>query len=282
MFCIWSFEIANVNRAFDSMLIQNSARCDACVYLMKNKNPNAAIFIPISERFFLSSHTGLWRLCRYALTPILLTNSTLPQLLSKFVATDINEIGRLKKDIATEAYIDEWRHLNVPIANVTSIDNRLKQALFANWLRDSYNFTSIKAKYKALANPNNATNTIGAGKTKKITHYVISNHNLTLVQELFSLTPINVQVNATRRAAVIVPRSLQLALFDEWPQKEKIVLLLGQFAKDMDLSTVVAMTNGTQLVFRPPDPTTKGHKNLDYRYTKYGMQLTLVRKDLSV
>lgn len=194
-------------------------------------------------------------------------------MLTKIVVTDVNEIGRLKKDIAKESYIEEWRHLSIPIANITSIDNRLKEALFANWILDSSNFTSIKAKYKILANPLNATNTIGANKSKKITHYVISNHNLTLVQELFGLTPINVQVNATRLAAVIVPRNLQLALFDEWPQKEKIILLLGQFAKDMELSTVVAMTNGTQLVLRPPDPP-KGHHNTDYQYKKYGMQLS--------
>lgn len=171
-------------------------------------NQIPAIFIPISERFFLSSHTGLWRLCRYALTPMLLTNSTLPQLLKKLVVTDANEIARLRKDIASESYIDDWRHLNVPIANVTSIDNRLKQALFANWIQDNDNFTTIKARYKSLANPTNATNAIG--KPKKNTHYVISNHNLTLVHELFGLTPIHVQVNATRRASVIVPRSLQV------------------------------------------------------------------------
>lgn len=200
----------------------------------------------------------------------MLTNSTLPQLLKNIVVTDVNEIGRLKKDIAKKSYIEEWQILNLPLANITSIDNRLKQALFANWIRDSSNFTSIKTKYKALANPLNATNTIGANKSKKITHYVISNHNLTLIQELFGLTPINVQVNETHRAAVIVPRILQLALFDEWPQKEQIILLLGQFAKDMDLSTVVAMTNGTQLVLRPPDPPAKGHSS-DYRYKKFGM-----------
>lgn len=245
-------------------------------YKNKSNNKHTAIFIPISERFFLSSHTGLWRLCRYALSPILLTNSTLPQLLTKLTATDVNEIGRLKKDIATESYIDEWRHLNVPIANVTSIDNRFKQALFANWIRESSNFTSIKTRYKTLANPTNASNAAGGGKPKKITHYVISNHNLTLIQQLFGLTPINVQVNATRRASVIVPRSIQLALFDEWPEKERVVLLLGEFAKDMDLSTTVAMPNGTQLVLRPTDPPAKGHRNSDYNYIKYGTQLANV------
>lgn len=200
-----------------------------------------------------------------------MTNSTLPQLLTKLIVTDGNEINRLKNDIANQPYIKEWRNLSVPITNMTSIDNRFKQALFANWILETKDFTTIKTKYKMLANLSNTTNTAGGGKQKKVTHFELVSHNLTMVKELFGLTPINVQVNATRRATVFVPRNLQLALFDEWSQKEYVVSLLGQFAKDMDLSPNIKMTNGTQLVLRPPDPPTKGQTNSDYRYAKYGM-----------
>lgn len=200
-----------------------------------------------------------------------MTNSTLPQLLTKLIVTNATEIDRLKKDIANEMYIEEWSTLNVPIANVTAIDNRFKQALFANWVRDTANFPKYRQKYKALANPTNATNT-GAGKPKKLTHLVIINHNLTQLQQQFGLSPISVQLNASNQVSVIVPRSLQLALFDEWPQKHPVIYLLGKFAKDMDLSTNIVSANGTQLVFRPPEPSAKGHPNADYRYVKYGMQ----------
>lgn len=256
---------------------------NAYEYPHPNKTKNRiAIFIPISERFFLSSHTGLWRLCRYALAPILLTNSTLPQLLTKLIVTDGNEIKRLKNEIANQPYIDGWHNLDVPIANVTSIDNRFKQALFAKWILDSKDFTTIKTRYKTLSNPSNATGSGGGGgggggvvKQKKAQHIDISSNNSALVKELFGLTPINVQVNETRRATVFVPENLQLALFEEWPQKAKVVLLLGQFAKDMDLSPIIRAFNGTQLVLRPPDPPSEGQTNTDYRYAKYGMQLIL-------
>lgn len=253
---------------------------DECIFTSNKNAHRTAIFIPISERFFLSSHTGLWRLCRYALAPILLTNSTLPQLLTKLIVTDGNEINRLKNDIATQPYIKEWRNLSVPIKNVTSIDNRFKQALFANWILDpkSQDFTTIKTKYKSLTNPSNTSNIAGGGggKHKKVTYFVISSHNLTMVKDLFGLTPINVQVNETRRATVFVPKNIQLALFDEWPQKERVVSLLGQFAKDMELPTIIKSANGSQLVLRPPDPpSSKGQTNPDYHYTKYGMQSML-------
>lgn len=227
-----------------------------------------ALFIPISGRFFVSSHTGLWRLCRYALTPLILANSTLPQMLTNLIITDATEIERLKKDIATEAYIDEYRMFHIPIANVTAIDNRFKQALFANWIRGTAEFVKIKAKYKSLANASNGT--ASASRSKKNQLYEVDSYDLSQIQDKFGVHPITVHVNASERAMVLVPRNLQLALFNEWPQKPRVVYLLGKFAKDMDLTTNIAMTNGTQLVLRPPNPPAKGHQNADYRYEKYG------------
>lgn len=217
-------------------------------------------------------------MCRYALTPILLANSTIPQILTNLIITNATEIEQLKKDISTEAYIEEWRTLNVPIANVTAIDNRFKQALFANWVRGTADFIKIKAKYKALAIGSNvaasgaAAAAAAAAKSKKNIHFVIASHNLTQIHDVFGVNPITVQVNASKTATLLVPRNLQLALFNEWPQKHRLVYLLGKFAKDMDLTTNILLANGTQLVLRPPNPPTKGHRNADYRYEKYGMK----------
>lgn len=209
-------------------------------------------------------------MCRYAFTPLILANSTLPQILTNLIITNATEIERLKKDIATEAYIDDYRILNIPIANVTAIDNRFKQALFANWIRGTAEFVKIKAKYKALANTSNAT--AFASKSKKNQFYEIDSQNFTQIYDKFGVNPITVHVTANERAMVLVPRNLQLALFNEWPQKTRIVYLLGKFARDMDLTTNIVMANGTQLVLRPPNPPAKGHHNADYRYEKYGMK----------
>lgn len=185
--------------------------------------------------------------------------------------TDGSDIVRLKKDIATAPYLKEWQHINV--SNVTSIDeNRLKQALFANWILNPDEFTNLRSRYKTLANQRITSTMDVKPKKGKIPH-VISNHNLTLINELFGLTPINVQVNATRHASVLLPKSLQMALFKEWPEKENVVLLLGEFAKSMGISTTVSTENGTPLILQPPDPPAKGQQNSDYRYLKYGMQL---------
>lgn len=179
----------------------------------------------------------------------------------------------LRKDIAKEAYIEEYyRMLNVSnVGNVTAIDdNRFKQALFAHWIRGTADFVKFKAKYKALAN---ATGTAAAaGKSKKNGYSVIPSEDLAQIRDEFGLNPITVQLDARERTTVLVPQNLQSALFNEWPEKGLVIPVLGKFAKDMDLTINIVRSDGAQLVLRPPNPPAKGHQNAGYRYEKYGMK----------
>lgn len=230
-----------------------------------------AIFIPISERFFLSSHTGLWRLCRYALTPILLTNSTLPQLLTKLIATNASEIAQLKQEIANETDIKHYlQNFNVSLANVTAINNQFKQTMFALWLTDSASgFQVFKRKYiRFSADATYGSATTGAKHKKLVAFHVVDNSME--IANILNIEPISVQVNGTTKANVILPKSLQNALYDEWPQQPKVVQLLGKYAKDMNLPVSITFPNDTQLVLRPPDPPAVGKQNSDYFYQKYG------------
>lgn len=232
----------------------------------------SAIFIPISERFFLSSHTGLWRLCRYALTPILLTNSTLPQYLTKLIITNPSEIAQLKKDVANEAYIEQYiRNFNGSISNITSIDNQFKQTMFAHWVRETFAFPKLRTKYKMLVVPSDV-NAGSSAKHRKTTQFVIVN-NSAHIEDILKITPVVVQLNSTQRASVILPKNLQQALYDEWTQQPKVIRLLGKYAKDMNLPLTVSYANDTQLLLRPLDPPIKGNQNTDYQYIKYGMHI---------
>lgn len=202
-------------------------------------------------------------------------------MLTNLIKTNPTEIERLKKDIANEAYIEEYQALNVPFANVTDItDNHFRQALFAHWVRGTADFVKFKAKYKALSNASNA----GAGaaaasaaavsnsRSRKNIRYVIASENLVEIKETFGFNPIPVQLNGTEHAMVMVPPNLQSALFNEWPQKQRVIYLLGKFAKDMDLTTHIIQPDGMQWELRPPDPPAKGHQNAGFRYEKYGMK----------
>lgn len=194
--------------------------------------------------------------------------------------TNATEIEQLRKDIAREAYIDEYlENFKVAIENVTAIDNQFKRALFAQWVRNSTDFPKFKTKYRtllvALHGAANVHSPAAAAKAKtKASQRITIENSWAAINETTRLSPITVQLNATTQANVLVPRNLQWALFDEWPQKMKVVRVLGKFAKDMELPTVVTNVNGTQIILRPQDPPSwKGGRTADYNYAKYGKHL---------
>lgn len=204
---------------------------------------------------------------------MLLTNSTLPQLITKFVATNTTEINRLKKDIADDDYIDDYINESTgPIGHIQANDNHFRHALFAHWIRDTVDFPKLKATYKAHAPALvNTTVTAAAKQNSKIKsiHYVITN-DVTLIRDTFGVTPFTARLSGSQRVNVIVPKHLQAALFDEWTQKPNVVRVLGRFARDMDLPLIVTNANGTRLAIWYPDPPVIGYRNDDYRYEKYG------------
>lgn len=214
------------------------------------------------------------------MTPILLTNSTLPQLITKIIETNTTEIMRLKKDIADDDYIDEYiKEFNTTLSQVHTVDNHFKHALFGHWVRETAEFPKFRAKYKSLAPAvMNATMAAAAKQNSKLktTHYVITD-DLAVIRDTFGVTPFSVRLNATARANVILPTHLKTALFDEWNNKSNVVRLLGKFARDMDLPLIVTNASGTRLAIKYPDPPVHATQNADYRYEKYG-KLKTTRK----
>lgn len=60
---------------------------------------------------------------------------------------------------------------------------------------------------------------------------------------------------------VIIPEPLRYVLFHEWEHKPDVIKLLWQFAKDMEISPWIITPNGTELIFKPPPPTSNKVKN---------------------
>lgn len=199
-----------------------------------------------------------------------MTNSTLPQLISRLVETNPSELDRLKKDIADDAYIEAYLHESN--GSIAAIDNRFKRALFANWVLNTTELPRLRRTYKSLA-PAIANTTLAAaakaGSKIKSTQFVITN-DLAEIRETFGVSPISVRLNASAWTKVIVPKHLQMALFDEWPAKPNVVRVVGQFAKYMDLPMIVSNANGTRLAIQYPVPDATGARKGDYRFDKYG------------
>lgn len=190
--------------------------------------------------------------------------------MTKLIATNVSEIGQLKQEIANEVYIKQYlQNFNGSFANVTPIDNQYKQTMFALWLTESAGFHGFKRKYiKSITDGTYSSATTGAKHKKATVFHVVDNTND--IANILNIEPISVQVNKTTKANVLVPKSLQNALYDEWSQQAKVVHLLGKYAKDMNLPVSIIFPNDTQLVLRPPNPPAVGYRNSDYFYQKYG------------
>lgn len=215
---------------------------------------------------------GLWRLCRYAITPVLQENSTLPRTLATFNTTNPKLIVDLKKDIAHEAYIEKFlNNINVPIDNLTKIDDKFKETLFAQWIRNSVEFPNWKSKYNNLRlHETGHIKSITSRMKRNETILIIPHsHNHTVITQTTGISPSTVQLNG-HTLHIYLPINLQAALFSNWEEHPKVIWVLNKFAQDMDILVTITNVNGTRIVLQPPEPPNKGKKNKDYFYKSYG------------
>lgn len=257
------------------MLVTIQICCRALGKVWFPLNLFAGIFVPESGRYFLTSYTGLWRLCRYALTPVLLGNATLPVLLETLVLTNKSRIQTIREEIGAEPYISEFqRNLNGSIEKITKIDNQFKESLFAEWIRNSTNFPKLKAKYKELRpNDTNAVPKPSTSKTKTSEFKTIP-YNMTDIEETLHGSQYTI-VKRNRTADLLMPDNLQRALFDGWEQRPNIILVLGEFAKSLDMSATLTTANGSRIILQPPVPPNKKIlSNGEFSYKKYGKRLS--------
>lgn len=112
----------------------------------------AGIFIPETRRYYLTSHSGLWRLCRYSLVPAVLANSTAARNFTTLSVTNLTLANQLRVRESSATYVaDAIDSIELPDP-IVEIDNQLRRALFAYWVRDNggAEFRRLKATYKRL------------------------------------------------------------------------------------------------------------------------------------
>lgn len=101
--------------------------------------------------------------------------------------------------------------------------------------------------------------------------------DLLLLKERVGETLLRVPVNNDTVYNLIVPKTVQNALFRGWEKRENVSFLLWQFAKDMDISTMTMSDNGTiYYIIKPPPPPLKGNEANGYLYFLVGKFLSLI------
>lgn len=263
----------------------------------------AAIYVPLTKRYFLYSHTGLWRVCRYTIIPEPLSHEALPRNFTDLSFTNQTDIDKLKRKIAHEPYIEDFlNELEEPIDSITIVDEAFKKALFANWIRNADDFHRFKAKYKGILESDSlaqqssllAERAVAAltaptlvdpqtNGANKIQTPAASSAAASSAPSASSTDPaIILTANETIGGAlsevlyngtyikITVPEALRHALFTYWEEKPAILPLLWSFAKDMDISVAMISANGKKLVIRPPPPPKDGKSHGHFKYTPNG------------
>lgn len=242
---------------------------DLCLLIFRT-----GIFITETRRYFLSSHSGLWKICRYTITPTAL-GSHITRNFTTLGYSNPLRVSELKKKIGGMDYITEFLDNDWPQSNITELDDSFRQQLFGSWVvNDVHRFQSLKAIHKNVVSINPSIGTLTKAGHTGSERKMVNPSNTTLI-EMYGgvLTP--VKVNGTS-LNVIIPDGLRYVLFEGWEEKPDIEKLLWQFSKDMNISAYVVTPNGTEVIFKPPRPSssrTKSENGFEYKHNGTGEDL---------
>lgn len=169
-----------------------------------------------------------------------------------------SRITDLKRQIAPLDYIEEFLKSDWPQSNITDLDEPFRQQLFANWITNNYDrFGELRTIHKSVlaSNPQLGQPVKAGPQERKMVNPASATTTQLYGGSISAVTYNNTVVN------VIIPEPLRYVLFHGWEQKPDIVKLLWQFAKDMAISPWIITPNGTEVIFKPPPPTSNRAKN---------------------
>lgn len=214
--------------------------------------------------------------------PTVLANSSAARNFTTLSAVNLTRAQQLRQRESSADYISAAIAVELPDP-IVEIDNAVKRALFAHWVRNSTGaqFTQLKATFKRL----NAQEAAAAQQLLAEQQIGATTSRATAVrhQQQLMLDPTDVSaINETIGAAlstipvngsyinVIVPEALRKALFDDWEEHPNVLLLLFSFARDMEIPVYMVNPYGTRYIIQPPAPPKKGRVANGYEYKSFG------------
>lgn len=227
----------------------------------------------------MTSHSGLWRICRYSLVPTVLANSSAARNFTTLSLNNVTSVNALKKTESKESYIlDAINDIELPDPTEEITDD-YRKLLFAQWVQGN------TIEFEKLRNSFITLDAIQMQQQQHHQHQVSVATSKALIRNpQLMLDPTNVAaINETIGAAlstihingsyinVIIPEGLRHALFADWEEKPNVLLLLWAFARDMNISIAMTNSNGTRYIIQPPPPPKKGKVANGYEYKHFGM-----------
>ncbi|KAG5673793.1 hypothetical protein PVAND_003811 [Polypedilum vanderplanki] len=203
------------------------------------------IFVESHRRYFKSSHTGIWRNCRYAIIPQPISSSVVRNFTTLGYGTE--ELKQMRTKIADEEFFKNFLEVELPeLEQVNEITEPLRKHMFVEWLKNdnSKRFNELKAKFHSLYNEDEKAKSVIELDPSKVD--VVKN----AVGELID----DVQFNNTHIMHIIIPNKLRFALFEGWKdQNYGFVRLLSHYAKSLHIDPTIYYGK-LRFIFKPPMP----------------------------
>lgn len=222
----------------------------------------SGIYVPQTGRYFLWSHSGIWDICRYSLTPIPLASTSLAVNFTTFAYMNSSLAAADKAKLAQEPFIQKFLENKVQ-GDVKDFDDNVKKNLFAYWvLNDTVEFRRLKAAYKTF---NAARYNMTPSGHRPI---LVNTVNTTELHEIMGRNLSPYIVNGTT-FYMVVPTLLRDALFHNWDKISAIRPLLLPFARDMEVPATILNHDRIVLQLTPPRPPKKARFGYGYEYVPF-------------
>lgn len=218
------------------------------------------IFIPETRRFFLSSHSGLWRVCRHTTLPYAMPNSQVARNFTSIAFQSPQLINEARRSLSDLDFIQEYlrKEIDMPLENFTDV---AREKMFAYWtLNDDTNFNILKESFHSIVIDKNLKQQPINAKA-----IIIDPLNLTALNQIFGNALISIHINDTNYNFVI-PEIIQEAIFKNWNRHPSVPKLLWPYSKDLDLSPTVLNKQNVILQLVPPKPPKSGRFEHGYEY----------------
>ncbi|XP_036331261.1 uncharacterized protein LOC118742938 [Rhagoletis pomonella] len=223
------------------------------------------IFIPETRRFFMYSHSGLWRHCRYTTTPNALPTANVVRNITSIAYVNPSTLMDAKVNASGLDFVREFSEeiVEMPMKNFTESARR---RMFAHWVRnDELEFQTFKKAFQTLVLNTNATRAeIIPAQAKPIAIDPLNVRDIE-ARQTFGTALQKVVVNSTSYYFVI-PEAAQLAIFQGWNERQYVPKLFWPYVRDLGVPAFVLNDHQVILQLVPPLPPSHGRESNGYVY----------------
>ncbi|XP_016947229.1 uncharacterized protein LOC108022669 isoform X2 [Drosophila biarmipes] len=214
------------------------------------------IFIPESRRFFMSSHSGLWRHCRNTIVPNAIGNAQVVRNFSSMSYTSQTNINEAKRNLSQMDFIKQFATEELETAD--HFTESARRHMFAHWVRgEDEEFQTLRNAFRTLVmNTEENQRQFNATANKPIPINPLDVQGI-IDRKTFGSALQRVKYNNTW-SYYVIPEVAQLAIFSNWTDFPLVVRLLGTYIRDVNIPAYVLNDERVILILVPPLPPKKG------------------------